>query len=221
MGKQLIIPVIILIGLFSCNGQKKLDQVIEIIAELENEYAPDHRTAIFNVKPENTIPINLSGETNINDAKSQLLSRIQAAEIPIKDDILLLPDKSIGDNKFAIVNVSVANLRSDPRHSAELATQAILGTPVKVLKKENGWYLVQTPDHYIAWTNSGSLTLMDQNQFSKWKNNPKIVYLSTYGFSMTEAGTQRVSDLVQDGTEAPERLPTPQRIPGTVPLPSC
>ena len=137
MGKQLILPVIILIGLFSCTGQKKLDQVIEIIAEVENEYAPDSRTAIFNVNPENTNPINLSGETNMNDAKSQLLSRIQAAKIPIKDDIILLPDESVGNKKFALINISVAPLRTFPKHSAELATQAILGTPVNVLKKSN------------------------------------------------------------------------------------
>jgi hypothetical protein len=33
-----------------------------------------------------------------------------------------------------------------------MASQAILGTPVKILKKKGGWYLVQTPDEYLGWT---------------------------------------------------------------------
>ena len=196
MGKQLILSAIILIGLFSCSNKSQLSEIHDIISEIENEYAPDHRTAIFNIETENTKPIILKGETNIEEAKSSLLSRIQAIEIPIKDSISLLPDKRIGDKIFAVVNVSVANLRVNPKHSAELATQVILGTPVKVLKNNGGWYLVQTPDKYIAWTNGGSLTLMDQNQLSEWRNRPKIIYLVTYGFSTIEAGTQRVSDLV-------------------------
>lgn len=196
MGKHLILSIIILIGIFSCENKKQLSEIQDIINEIKNKYAPDSRTAIFKINPENTNPIILSGETNIEEAKLLLLSRIQEAEIPIKDDILLLPDKSIGKKKFAIVNVSVANLRANPKHSAELATQTILGTPVKVLKNKSGWYLVQTPDKYIAWTNSGSLTLMDQNQFSIWKNHPKIIYLNTYGFSMNEINTQRISDLI-------------------------
>ena len=196
MGKQLILIIIILIGIFSCDNKNQLSEIQDIITEVESEYAPDSRTAIFNIKPENTKPIIISGETNIEDAKLSLISRIQETDIPIKDNILLLPDKSISDKKFAIVNVSVANLRSNPKHSAELANQAILGTPVKVLKKKSGWYLVQTPDKYIAWTNGGILTLMDQNQFSNWENQTKIIYLNTYGFSMNETNTQRVSDLV-------------------------
>ncbi len=196
MRKQLILKVFILVGLFSCNGQKKLDHVIEIIAEVENEFAPDSRTAIFDIKPENFNPITLAGETNLVAAKSSLFDRFKSNQISVVDKIVILPDESVGSKKYALINISVAPLRTSPKHSAELATQAILGTPVNVLKKENGWYLVQTPDHYIAWTNSGSLTLMDQKQYLKWKNDPKIVYLNTYGFSMNEAGTQRVSDLV-------------------------
>ena len=44
--------------------------------------------------------------------------------------------------------MSVANLRGKPAESAELLSQAILGTPLRLLKKERGWYYVQTPDDY-------------------------------------------------------------------------
>ena len=196
MGKQLILSALLLIGIFSCNTKSQLSKIHDIIHETEKEYAPDSRTAIFKIELKNTTPIIIKGETNLAEAKSSLLSRIRVAEIPIQDSILLLPDKRIGDNKFALINVSVANLRVNPKHSAELATQAILGTPVNVLQYKSGWYLVQTPDKYIAWTNAGSLVLLDEEELKKWKAASKIIYLDTYGFSMNESGTQRISDLV-------------------------
>ena len=36
--------------------------------------------------------------------------------------------------------------KRQPEHSAEMATQAILGTPLNVFKIVNGWCLIQTPD---------------------------------------------------------------------------
>lgn len=188
--------LLILIGIFSCENNNKTKEIQKIIDEVKIEYAPDSRTAIFNIKTENAKTVILSGETNDKEAKESLMNRIQKAKLSVKDEIVLLPDESVGNKLLAIVNVSVANLRTAPKHSAELATQALLGTPVNLLKKESGWYLIQTPDKYIAWTNSGSITIMDQAQFLNWKSSPKIIYLNTSGFSMNESETQRVSDLV-------------------------
>jgi len=75
-------------------------------------------------------------------------------------------------------------------------TQALLGTPVKVLKEKHGWYLIQTPDNYISWTNGSSLERFDRAQLKVWKSSEKIIYLSTYGFSLTVDKNERVSDLV-------------------------
>ncbi len=39
-----------------------------------------------------------------------------------------------------------------------MASQALLGTPIKILKKKKGWYLVQTPDQYISWIENDGIT---------------------------------------------------------------
>ncbi len=93
----------------------------------------------------------------------------------------LLPDKSIGNHPYAVVNNSVANLRSKPKHSAELATQAILGMGLKVLKIEGDFYLVQTPDNYIAWVDHGGVKLMTKEEYETWSNGPRVLYLKTFG----------------------------------------
>jgi len=51
-----------------------------------------------------------------------------------EDEIEILPAKKLGDKIYGVVNLSVANFRSKPDHPAELVTQAILGTPVKIYK---------------------------------------------------------------------------------------
>jgi uncharacterized protein YgiM (DUF1202 family) len=99
---------------------------------------------------------------------------------------------------FALVNNSAANLRSEPRHSAQLATQAIMGMPLKVLKKRGGWYLVQAPDDYLSWVDGGGIERMNKEQYLSWVNATKLIYLNTVGFSYSSPNTnsEKVSDLV-------------------------
>ncbi len=78
-----------------------------------------------------------------------------------------------------------------------MATQATLGTPVKVLKKEGGWYYIQTPDKYLSWVDDGGIQLMNDDEFKKWQSAEKIIYTKTYGHSYTQENTDAiVSDLV-------------------------
>ncbi len=195
MGRIRLFQIIILIGILSCSDQKK-EIALSLITEIRKEYAPDRRTAIFEIELENKKTLVIRGETSLPDAKDILLDRLNFMGIDVQTDIIVLPGEEVGEEKFALINVSVANLRSHPAHSAELVTQALLGTPVNVLKKNNGWFLIQTPDSYIAWTNDGSIVPLDLEQLERWKKDRKIIYVNTYGFAKSTEGSQRVSDLV-------------------------
>ncbi|WP_347158353.1 C40 family peptidase [Pontibacter chitinilyticus] len=165
------------------------------IAAIRQQYAPDKRTALFLVEPQGQV---LAGETNLPEAKAALLQRLQAANINFVDSIQVLPEPGLGNKHWAVVTISVANLRSQPRHSAELASQATLGTPLQVWKKDGGWYLVQTPDKYIAWVDGGGIALQDSSSFARWQQGDKIIYTQPYGFaysSMDQEGATS-SDLV-------------------------
>src|SRR5690606_27111362 len=120
------------------------------IFEVKEKYAPDNRVAIFKVdaiKSEKGFV--LKGESNLPVAVSELKEKLESENISITDSIHLLPDATLNGMTQGVIRVSVANLRSNPAHSAELATQATLGTPVKIYKREGDWYLIQTPDLYI------------------------------------------------------------------------
>jgi len=166
-----------------------------VIESIRTQYAPDKRTALFDITTSGNV---LTGETNLPEAKNALLQQLQNSHITYIDSIHLLPDTALGAHTIAIVSISVANLRAKPGHVNEMVTQATLGTPLKVLKKTGGWYLVQTPDKYIAWTEGGGIRLMDPAARAQWQAADKVIYIKPYGFSYSEenTGSQTVSDLV-------------------------
>ncbi len=100
--------------------------------------------------------------------------------------------------QYGIINLSVANLRSRPTHAAELTTQALLGMPVKVLKKESYWYYVQTPDEYKGWTDEEAVTIFDSKSYNEFLATKKLIFLEFFGFcyQTPNQNSQTISDLV-------------------------
>ena len=168
----------------SCSMEKKIPpEFTNAIDELRLKYAPDKRIALFDVeyKYEDNIPI-INFETNILDAAEDIKSL--AVNLLEKDsyklNISTLPSLELGDSIYAIVNVSVANIRKTPNHSAELIDQSVMGSVLKILKKNRGWYLVQTPYSYLGWMQSSSIVRCDKNKIEEWKNSKKVSIKSNY-----------------------------------------
>ena len=147
------------------------------IALVKDEFAPDKRVALFDIK---SVKIKnqliLKGASNLPEAVNLLKTNLKKADISVVDSIQMYPDAKLKGKTKAIVKISVANLRSNPAHSAELSTQATLGTPLNVYTKKDNWYLVQTPDKYLAWVDSGGIQLMENDQFATWKLADKIIF---------------------------------------------
>ncbi|MEO9891913.1 SH3 domain-containing C40 family peptidase [Aurantibacter sp.] len=190
----------IVCSFMACTNLKKEAETAfeKEIAKIKAEVAPDKRVALFNVEVgRNNNEYILKGESNLPNAVASLKEEFASKNIKFIDSIQILPAENLNGQTQAVINISVANLRSNPKHSAELATQATLGTPVKVLKKEGGWYLIQTPDKYLSWVDDGGITLMDSTRFENWKQRDKIIYTKTYGNSYVDVNeNDLVSDLV-------------------------
>jgi len=164
---------LLLLGtLFACQAENNSEDIDTIISEVKESHAPDKRVALFDVQWEDG---QLSGETNLPAAHDELVRKLISKNISFTDSIQLLPDPKLGTKHLALVTNSVANIRSAPKHSAELATQALMGTPLNVLKSQGSWYLVQTPDKYLSWVDAAAIVLVDQNTMDEWLQKEKIV----------------------------------------------
>ena len=189
MKKTLVIILFFFISSVYLHSQEvKVNPITKIIEETRSQYAPDKRLAIFNVSAIDGANITiLTGETNIPEAKQDLTNKLKKLNLNFTDEIHSLPESKL----------VVANIRTYPDHPAELATQALLGTPVKIYKYLSGFYLVQTPDNYIAWVDDDGILPMNKAQLNEWLKSEKIIFTKEYDFSFSEptVTSSHISDL--------------------------
>jgi hypothetical protein len=97
-----------------------------------------------------------------------------------------------------VANVSVADLRTAPNYSAEMATQLLLGFSMQILQGKQGWYCVRTPEGYVAWISGSTTVRMNRENFHQWETALKIIFTDDYGFAYEtpDENCRRSSDLV-------------------------
>jgi len=199
-----IVIGIILSGItWSCSSIRHEAETASILIDsVKSERIPDSRVALFSIEAAGSRQgVVLKGKTTEPEVLIQLLELLKEKKIQYIDSVLRLPDEKLGDLTWGLVTISVANIRYKPAHSAEMATQALMGTPLQVLQEENGWYLVRTPDQYISWTESAGITTMNEQQHQNWITNPRIIFIEDNGLvlSLPDASSEPVSDIVMGG----------------------
>ncbi len=187
MRKEYLILILFFI-IFSCSEKNNRDTTDhqELIDQIQVKFAPDKRVAIFTVSYENGI---FRGETNLPEAKKELESLINS--LSLIDSVNLLTPS------YGLVNVSVCNIRSEPRHSAELSTQSLLGTPIQIYKQQNNWYYVQLPDGYLGWLDQGALVKITPQEYSDWQQDKKVVVVAPFDFIYADHTKEVRSDVVE------------------------
>lgn len=175
-----------------------IKKVNELASQVQKKYAPDKRTEYFHIKMLTSTPLSYNVEVSRPEALTELKNLLNSEKIQVKINEEVLPSKDLGDKTYGVANLSVINSRYLPAHSAEMATQSILGTPVKILKKEKGYYFVRTPDNYLSFTESAGITPMNKAEFEAWQSSDKVVYTDVYGQAYSEASetSSPISDLV-------------------------
>ena len=100
------------------------------------------------------------------------------------------------EQPYAVVNLSVCNMRRTPDFDAEMISQALLGTPVHVLAF-NKWYQIQSPDTYTGWVHPEGIHLMSQEQYHAWNAAEKVIVTALQGiaYSKPSLSAEPVSDL--------------------------
>ena len=106
--KRILLPVFVAASV-ALAGQ----DLAPVIKSVQEKYAPDKRTALFSVEAIKTNgPVVLNGETNIPQAKAELLEKAAKSNVEIIDAINVLPDeKGLEGKTYGVVSISVATLR--------------------------------------------------------------------------------------------------------------
>ncbi len=104
-------------------------------------------------------------------------------------------------NDWGVVNVSVCNMRATADFDAEMVSQALLGTPVRILGWSEGtrhWPQIQSPDDYTGWVHYAVVVPMTHEELHAWNAAPKAVVTALTGVVYEEpsARSATVSDVV-------------------------
>ena len=118
-----------------------------VLKELKARIAPDGRVAIWNVK--STM---IDGIVGYQDQLEAINAELDNLNISYRNNVKVLANDVPADKQWALVKLSIATLRCEPKHSAEVATQGIMGMPLRVLEVGE-WCRVQCPDNYQPITN--------------------------------------------------------------------
>ena len=176
---------------------RSLNQDLQI---LKKQLVPDKRVAILDIELKDTLQpvIIVSGETDLRDAKKQVVQFLADRKISFVDSIRVLPDTLVGDKTWGLVTLSVANMRSQPDDASELVSQAMMGTPIKLLDYKNKWYRIQTPENYIGWMDASSIQRLAPFEMNRWKQSGRYLYNQISGYAFDAPGKKGmvVSDLV-------------------------
>ncbi len=167
--------------LSSCNSKRVhlLKQAIQIQQNYQEKNIKDSREELFRINFSfNNNKITAKGMVEDAAKKEQLLLEFKNSKIDVVDSIRVVPDAVVGEKKWGLINLSCANLRLRPKHSAELATQAIMGTPVKIFDKKESWYLIQTPDKYIAWVDAAGIFPITSQALQQWQKSNRIIIVN-------------------------------------------
>ncbi len=187
---------LLLIFLLALSACKRIEKdlplaVTKAVEAVKQKYCPDPRLCVFDVHVQiRGANLKLMGELSDAAARRELVQAVKAAmpDFKVEDEILFLPDEALPRNeRFGLISVSVANLRSKPGHAAELALQQLMGSSVAILKKEGTWYYVQTEDQYLAWIPNGSLQVGEQSLIEEWRASDLVAFKNMHGLVRAEA----------------------------------
>lgn len=172
------------------------DKARTIASEVRTRLAPDSRQNIYDitVRPVNDGKVVVAGIVSEGYLADSLMRALTDAGIDASNGIAVLPS----DN-WALPRISVACLRTRPGHDAEMASQALMGMPLRVLDNDGQWLRVQTPDGYISWVVDNSVTMKTTEQMSEWRRARRLVVTSPYQVrAYSDAKASGVREVVTD-----------------------
>ncbi len=180
--------ILILFSLLACSNDRQIqEQFSESLAQIQKTYAPDLSLDVFDVHLiKSGSKWIVSGELTSGKALHAIRQLSDSLLKNYENRITSLPDSALGDSIYGIVQLSVAHLRREPRRASELVDQVVLGYPVKLLKSQKSWYLVQTEYRYIGWITKGSLWRTTKEGLQKWQTGPRVRIRSLFALILEQ-----------------------------------
>lgn len=204
MRKFIILLAAAFLGTFTTPAQRRsgasamiADEAREIVTATISSVAPDRRTVVAEIEVADSAGhIIITGKSSEQYLRDSINSALKHAGIETIDRISLLPT-----DRWAQVRIPVACIRAGKGHPTEMVSQAIMGTPMRLLEDTGEWQRIQTPDGYIGYMNISSIATKNDIQMEDWRNAPRLVVTSpteakVYADSESSEPRETITELV-------------------------
>ena len=139
-----------------------MDKLERAIDDIRRKWVPDARLGVFQVAAAGAV----TGATTSREAQESL--RRLAKDAGLTEDVRLLPDKVVGQDRVAVVTAALAPLLGDTRLDAARVSEAVHGEPLEILDRQNDWLRVRAPDEYVAWVHTGYVATGPEDWGKDW-----------------------------------------------------
>lgn len=99
---------------------------------------------------------------------------------------------------WGVVSLCCVPIRGNACHSAEMVSQAVMGTPVEVLRREGEWCYITTPEGYAGWMHHSALQSVNGQELDTWRNSQRYIFTANNGYIYATATVDAmpISDMV-------------------------
>jgi hypothetical protein len=176
--------------------------VAELIESVREQHVPDFRSGIFDVIAEHEGgAFVLRGQSTHADAVTDLLERIGSQGLSARDEVVRLPDQSVGTARHALVRAAIAPVYAEPRLPAPQISQLVMGMRVELLSRAGDWIRIRGEDGYLGWAHEGYLLGGTEEWAFAWERGAG-------GDSVVSLG----AELLDDDGRTTARLPWGARL---------
>ena len=148
-----------------------VDETTALVEAVREKFAPDPRTAVFDVSLEvHGDAVALVGATSEAAAADELHLRIAGLTgwREVRDEVQRLPETGPDETIHAIVTSAVAPMLSGPAVRETQISQTVLGNRLVVLRRAGRWLQCRAYDGYIGWIHACYLALHDEQAARGW-----------------------------------------------------
>lgn len=104
--------------------------------------------------------------------------------------LLAITCLSVSAQSFGLIRIAVAPLREEPSHAAEMGSQLVLGTPVKLAGIAGGeFWEVTAPDGYHGYIHQSSIEPLTDEAATRWKSADRVIVTADIAWLKNMDGT--------------------------------
>jgi len=188
------------LSLLSCSNHFEHEkfQIVHIVDSIGEQMLLNQPSAVWNYKIiETNDLLQLNIESDQKAAIELLKEKLKREYPDLQLHVTFLSHRVLKDYPFGLINISAGNIRKSPRHNTELITQELMGTPVKILQQENGWFLIQTPNGYMGWIDAPGISLRTEIEMKNLSNQTFGIFTKQFGLVYkSKDRSEVVSDVV-------------------------